>query len=114
MEFPHGQTVYRDRPVQVPDRYNPEAKRPGNTVETITLEGAFVSSSSSTSLKNATRNEVLTAKSLYCQPSADVQVGDTIRVGTETYQVDAVPAADTNPFTGWQPVVEIPLKGVKG
>lgn len=114
MQFPHGQTVYRDRPKRQPDRYNPSASRPTTGVDTITIENAFVASSSSRSLKTAARNEVLTSKSLYCAPGVDVKLGDIIRVGSDKYTVDEVPAADTNPFTGWQPVVEIPLTNAKG
>ena len=117
MDFDYGQTVYRDRRRQITDPYNP-----GTTVEgdfdpalTVALEGAFVASSSSSSLANATRVQILTAKSLFLtDPTADVRARDQIRVGTDTYQVEERPAADMNPFTGWQPAVEIPIVLVEG
>ena len=82
--------------------------------ETITIPGAFVASSSSSSLKNATRGEVLTAKSLYCAPDADVQVGDRIRADGVEYYINVLPSADKNPFTGWRPASEIPLDNSLG
>ena len=126
MDFPNGTTVFRDRRALVTDPNHPSRQtRDGDwdVSLTIVLAGAFVASSSSSSTKNANRIEVLTAKSLYgTDPTADVVFGDRIRVGgTQSdltsgtaYLVDAVPDADTNPFTGWQPAVEIPLRRDEG
>lgn len=117
MDFPHGQTVLRDRRLRTADPYNPSSTVAGDwdTEHPLTVPGAFVASSTSTALQGATREQVLTNKSLYLtDPSADVQPGDRIRVGTETYMVQVRPAADVNPFTGWQPVMEIPLELVEG
>lgn len=121
MEFAHGQTVFRHRYPLIQDRYNPARKIPdySGTPETEPLERAFVASSSSVSVRDATRSQILTDKSLYLTDvSADVQVGD--RIGTTEdpdaaeFQIEVVPSADTNPFTGWQPVQEIPLEGAVG
>lgn len=116
MTFPHGETVYRDRPPQIPDPYNPQRTTSGRFEDgtTITLHGAFVASSSSNSVGNATRSQVLTAKSLYCEPKADVQKGDRIRTASGVWYVNELPTADVNPFTGWQPVREVPLDGALG
>lgn len=117
MDFPFGQTVYRDRRRPVADPYNPASTVPGSwndPLDTVRLDEAFVASSSSVRVTDATRTQILTAKSLYCDPDADVRAGDRIRVGDETYQVDAKPAADINPFTGWRPPQEIPLKEATG
>lgn len=111
MDFPFGQVVQRDRRVLVPDPYNPEEMIPGSwdNVTTITLARAFVASSTSTGPSDATRSQVLESKSLFCAPDADVQVGDRIRAGESTFYVNALPESDINPFTGWQPVREVPL-----
>ena len=125
MDFEFGETVHRDRRPGIADPYNPARTVPGDWAgaETIVLELAFVAASSSRALTTATRMQMLTAKSLYLtEPDADVKAGDRIRVGgTEDdldsgtpYMVPARPAGDTNPFTGWQPVVEIPLELVEG
>lgn len=118
MEFPGGETVVRERRLPVPDPYDPGATVPGSwedPLATLSIENAFIGSSSSVAPVDATRSQVLTEKSLYCtNPDVDVQVGDRIRRGTEIFYVNARPAADTNPFTSWQPVVEIPLDMTEG
>lgn len=123
MGFPFGQTVYRDRKGQVTDPYNTAKTTEGDWDQSLTIEisGAFIASSSSNRVSDATRVEILTDKSLYLtDPNADVKARDRIRTadmsfGSGTgYMVTARPAADINPFTGWQPAVEIPLEFVEG
>lgn len=121
MDFLNGQTLYRHRYPLIPDPYNPTSKTSDYSANpvTIPLQAAFISSSSSVAGRDATRAQILTEKSLYLRDvMADVQVGD--RIGTTDvptdaeYQLDVIPVADVNPFTGWQPVKEIPLEGVTG
>ena len=116
MDFPHAEPLQRLRYPSIPDPYFPE-----NSV--IDLDGVpvtvmiagFVSSSSSYPVTDATRSQIVTSKSLYLtDPDADVRVDDRIVSGPHTYRVDAVPEADRNPFTGWRPVVEIPIEEVLG
>lgn len=118
MVFEHGETVYRDRRKPVVDPFNPDATKPGKWSDpllTIPLAGAFVASSSSTAITSETRTQVITAKSLYCtDPDVDVVPGDRIRWGDSQLFVPARSEADVNPFTGWQPVVEIPLEETEG
>lgn len=112
MQFPHGELVERDRRPEEADPYNPDRVTPGSwdDATTIELEAAFVASSSSTAVQDATRSQILGSKSLYLTDvDADVQVGDRIRAGGRAYYVNEIPEADVNPFTGWQPVQEIPL-----
>ena len=129
MEFPGGETVVRERRQPVIDPYNPDARVPGSWEDPLAyleLEEAFIASSSSTAPLDATRSQILTEKSLYLtDPDADVRAGDRVRRGGsegedgvwrggEVLYVNVRPAADTNPFTGWQPVVEIPLDMTEG
>lgn len=130
MEFPFGELVVRERRQPVIDPYDPDTQVPGSwddPLDYLELEDAFVASSSSTAPLDATRSQILTEKSLYLtDPFADVQPGDRVRrggtkdegggtwSGGEVFYVNARPAADTNPFTGWQPVVEIPLDLTEG
>lgn len=117
MEFPDGTTVYRDRRREVPSEYVPGETTPGSwdDVDTIEIREAFVASSSSSSLRNATRSQVLTSKSLYLtDPTADVRPLDRIRAGAAVYYVHVRPEADVNPFTGWQPVLEVPIETTEG
>lgn len=116
MDFPHGQAVVRLRAGEKVDPYSQKVTRTdwGDPVE-LPLPGAFVASASSSSSLGSLRQTVTTTKSLYLSDAAaDVLVGDRIRWGATTYVVDAKPEADVNPFTGWSPVLEIPLLEVTG
>lgn len=118
MEFAFGESIVRERRPQVPDPYKPDRTVAGpwtGPLDELPIEGAFISSSSSVAPVDATRRQVLTDKSLYCtDPDVDVRVGDRIRRGDDLFYVNARPAADTNPFTGWRPAVEIPLDMTEG
>ncbi|TFD58036.1 hypothetical protein E3T43_07255 [Cryobacterium sp. Hh7] len=116
MEFAAGQSVLCDRRKLITDPYNPDSttQGPWSDALTISVDGAFIASSSSTAVSSATRTQILSEKSLYCPPEADVVEGDRVRLGARTYTVEAIPEADTNPFTGWQPVQEVPLTEVLG
>ncbi|CAD5999257.1 conserved protein of unknown function [Agreia sp. COWG] len=111
-----GPTVQRDRRQPIPDPRSGTTKPgPWAEAEAIDIENAFIGSTSSDAPADATRSQIITAKSLYLtDPDADVLPGDRIRAGSDTYFVHVRPAADTNPFTGWQPVVEIPLENTEG
>lgn len=118
MEFPHGETVTRERRMPVIDPYDPTTSVPGSwddPLDVLPLPSCFVDSASSTSTNDATRSPVSTSKSLYStDPSVDVQVGDRIRRGSDLFYVRERTEADTNPFSGWRPVVEIPLSMEEG
>lgn len=115
MFFPFGESVVRVRRREVPDPYSGDvALGDWDSAGEVTIPGAYVSQSSSARSQTATRTQVLESKSLFCPPGADVTAADRIRVGAAVYEVDGVPAADVNPFTGWQPVQEIPLERVVG
>lgn len=115
--FPAGQTVYRDRRKLVADPYNPDKLTPGSwdDVDTITIPGVFISSAGSSAIPDATRTQVLANRTLYCDARDDVVVGDRIRTELgEVFAVTALPDADINPWSGWQPVREVPLEEVRG
>lgn len=115
MKFPHGRTVYRLRAGLIPDPYRPSEQIPGdwNNPDELPIPGAFIAQTSTSMLSNASREQALEAKSLFCEGEFDVAKGDRIRDGGEdapVYTIDGIPpAADTNPFTGWTPPREIPL-----
>lgn len=119
MEFQFGVTVYRLRPKAVWDQYS-NSFIPGNwdDPDELELPGAFIAQSSTAIVTSEARTQALEEKSLYLTDTeADVQVGDRIRQGTAgpaAFLVDGVPTADTNPFTGWQPAREIPLRAATG
>lgn len=114
--FPAGESVIRLRRKEITDPYSGKVTLGDWTDPSeATLDGAFVASSSTTSQSEAGRTELLEEKSLYLDdPDADVQAQDRIRAGGVIYQIDGMPSADKNPWTGWQPIREIPLKRVVG
>lgn len=125
MEFAFGQTVFRDRRSRIADPMNPARETEGDfdAELTIAIPGAHVASSSSVAPNDATRSQILNQKSLFVTDvSLDIRPRDRIRVGGTiddldsgtAYIVEALPAADSNPFTGWQPVQEIPLTSAIG
>lgn len=125
MGYPFGETVFRDRRARIADPYRPTVTTEDDWDPDLTIElpGAFIASSSSSARADATRSEILTDKSLYLtDPDADVIPRDRIRQGGTledldsgtAYMVKVRPQADTNPFTGWRPVAEIPLERVEG
>lgn len=118
MQFEHGETVYRLRPKQVFDpRSNTYILGDWADPEVVEIPGAFIAQSSTSGTADATRTQALESKSLYCAPDSDVRKGDRIRQGPEgapVFPVDGIPASDVNPFTGWQPVREVPLARAVG
>ncbi|MBF4628896.1 hypothetical protein [Curtobacterium flaccumfaciens] len=115
MDFAAGVSVTRQRARMAVDPYS---QRPvpadWTNPDLLVIESAFVASASSSPTGGELRQQIVTTKSLYCTPGADVRVGDRIVSGQHSYTVTALPEADTNPFTGWQPVQEIPLDEVLG
>lgn len=131
MEFPYGRTVYRLRAGLVDDEYSGgQVAGDWDRADVLKIPGAFVAQTSTSMLADATREQALEAKSLYCEGEFDVHKGDRVFTGTfdpplpegvrsipagtemlgEVYSIDGIPpAADTNPFTGWTPPREIPL-----
>lgn len=113
MDFAHGADVVRQRRRRVPDPYNPDRTTTApweDDPDTLPIADAFVSTSSSSAGFDAARGLVVTTRSLYCSdPTVDVQRGDRIVHPGGIGYVRTIPAADVNPFTGWQPVKEIVL-----
>lgn len=115
--FPFGDQVVRERRKPVVDPYDPEHMVPGSwdgDLDTLPLHGAFVNMSSNSGTTTETRVQALTSKSLFCAPDADVQVGDRVQAQGLIWYVNARPVGDVNPWTGWQPIVEIPLDLTEG
>ena len=119
MTFPHGSTVIRLRAGSADDPYSGRTSAiDWDSPEELVIEGAFVAQTSTSMMGDATREQALEAKSLFCEGDVDVQKGDRIREGGPggpIYSIDGIPpAADRNPFTGWRPPREIPLTRAVG
>ena len=111
MSYQHGEQVVRLRRREEYDEYSDTVTLGSwDNPDELPLDGAFVASSSTSARRGASRRELLEEKSLYLDdPDADVQAQDRIRAQGVAYQIDGMPSADVNPWTGWQPVREIPL-----
>lgn len=111
MQFDYGQRVTRERAKPVIDPYSGKPiGEDWSDPDVLELVDAFVSSSTSSANNSEVREQVTTAKSLYLDdPDADVRKGDRIRTPGHLYVIEVLPEADVNPFTGWQPVREVPL-----
>jgi hypothetical protein len=115
--FAAGQTVTRERRPKITDPHDPDHQIAGSwddvdpDDDTLEITGAYVAQSSTAATGDATRTQVLTTLSLYVEnPDADVLIGDRIiSDGNPPLYVNARPDAPRSPFTGWQPVLEIPL-----
>lgn len=107
--------VVRVRPKQIADPYSNGQVPAGWDKATETeIPGGWIAQSSTNRLVTATRAQLVESRSLYCDPSFDIAETDRIRDGGVTYEIDGLTAADTNPWTGWQPVREVPLSRVVG
>lgn len=108
--FPEGVSVVRQRPKPVWDRYaNQNVPGSWEDPDELPLADAYVGESSSSRVVGSSRTQILEFRSLFCDPAADVKVGDRIKDGDVVYEIEGIPDAPRNPFTGWQPVREIPL-----
>lgn len=119
MSFPFGRRVYRLRAKSIEDPYSKkQVKADWGDPEVLPIDGAFIAQTSTSMLTNASREQAVESKSLFCDGSFDIQKGDRIRDGEPggpIYSIDGIPpAADTNPFTGWTPPREIPLTRAVG
>ena len=115
MKFHHGQSVERLRAKLSLDPYSKKlSKADWTNPDVVTIAGAFVAQSSTTSQADASRTSGDESMSLYCAPDSDVRQFDRIRTSRGVYQIDGIPAADVNPFTGWQPVMETRLSRTVG
>lgn len=115
MEFPYGTTVYRLRPKQIWDEASETFKLGDWSDPDVTpLEGVHVEQSSTSTVGDATRTQALESLSVYIPDGVTVDLTklDRIRVGEDgapVYEIDGIPYAPRNPFTGWMPAREVPL-----
>ena len=52
---------------------------------------------------------VIVGKTVY-GPARELDSDDTLVIDGVAYQVDGLPGVWTNPFTGWAPGIEVPVK----
>ena len=81
------------------------------TTSTV-VAGAFAPGGSTEQVQG--QNVVITQPTLYLPPGTDVSAVDAIDIDGDRFEVDGTPTDWVNPFTGWNPGVEVRLKRVTG
>lgn len=120
MDFDTPQAFVRLRPQSSADSYNPQSQAADWTQPTndLDIEEASLSSSSSQRTPNGNREQTTsTAYLTVADPDADIRLGDRIRTKPDDgrlWEVTGFPSSDINPFTGWQPTLEVSLTEWKG
>ncbi|PKU96716.1 hypothetical protein CQR55_1051 [Bifidobacterium pseudolongum subsp. globosum] len=114
----HLTPCIRLRAAQSANPYNPRATANDWTKpDELAFSGALAASSSTRTPDGLDTATTTRAVLTVFDPSTDIRVGDRIRAEPDDgtlWQVTGVPARDLNPFTGWQPTLEIQLEEVKG
>lgn len=111
-----GRPLKRLRAPLVEDPYNPARTVSDwdGEVDELAFSG-FIATASSVMTPDGAREQVVTAVTLtVADPTVDIRRGDRIKDGSHVYTVDVVPSVDANPFTGWQPTLEVGLQEVEG
>ena len=115
MEFPHGETVTRQRGTPITDPYSGEATGISWATPTLlTLPGCGFNPGQSSEPVQDARNAVITRPEVYAPFGSDVLAGDRLVIRGDTYEVDGTPADWRSPFTGWESGMVIPLKRTEG
>lgn len=114
LSMPHAGSVLRARRTVVTDPYSQQPVPGGDWGADETIEGAHVTGAQSVLTEADGRQQQTTRPTLVCPAGADVRVGDRITDGDRVFEVAAHAAKATNPFTGWTPPQEVPLKEVTG
>lgn len=105
----------RRRRVQVPDPHNPARMVGGDWGAAVALPApSWVETNANTVVAGPARAMRVTVATLFCPQGTDVQFGDEISDGGLSWIVDAIPTSNVNPFTGWRPPMEVPLREVTG
>jgi hypothetical protein len=110
MDFPHGVMVtLRSTTTGDDDGL-------GNTTDTVTETAWGPCAVAPRYARESTDPQVppvIVGKVVY-GPPVDIDSDDTLVIDGVAYQVDGLPGEWTNPFTGWQPGIEVPVKRAAG
>ncbi len=116
--FSVTETVIRSRRTRIDSPLSADGTKLGewtDPLDVTEIHGCWVDQSSSNATSTADRITIMTSLSLYGPPTADVRAGDRIETADgQSYDVKVRPASSRNPWTGWSPLIEIPLTLVEG
>lgn len=110
-----GVKMRRQRAAQVKDSYNAMRTVPDwSTVDELDFYGFIASQSSAMTPDGAREENTATSILTVEDPGVDIRRGDRIVSDGRTFSVDGVPETDANPFTGWQPTMQVRIQEVTG
>lgn len=112
--FPYGETVTRQRAVQVSDPYSGETTASWTNPAEVTISGCAFDPGSSGETLDLARNVLTTQPKVYAPAGSDITAADRLVVRGVTYEVDGDVAEWRSPFTGWEPGIVVPLKRSEG
>lgn len=109
MNFPHGVTITLVSTTTTTDDFG------NGTTETVESQWGpcAVAPRYATESTDPRVPPVIVGKIVYGPPAA-IDSDDTLLIDGIAYQVDGLPGEWTNPFTGWQPGIEVPVKRAAG
>ena len=114
-EFAYGESIIRIRRTMVEDPYSGELTQGRwEDANELLIEGAAVAASSTTEQASPNRQMVITSMSVYGPSGMDVLPEDRIRDSRGLWDVTGENFAWRNPFTGWTPGDELPVRRVIG
>lgn len=114
MNFLYGETVTVTRPADRDEVGDPTAPPTSHELGNVAIAWGATRGSQATTSETDRRQTTVTRAQLYCQPGADIQAFDRVRLTDgNDYLVDGQPVLWKSPWDGWQPGVVVELTGVK-
>lgn len=110
MRFPHGQTITVLRPATRDEHGDPQGAPAPHTITGVAIAPG------ETETDFDRRETAVVEVTLYCPAGADIKAGDRVLLPGDsiTYAVDGQPKVwPPSPWTGWQPGIDVRVRGVK-
>ena len=104
--FPHGKTVTLVSTVTARDDYGDST----STVSETVVPDCAVAPRFATESTDPRVAPVMVGLTVYMPAGTAIDADDVLRIDGKLWQVDGLPAAWENPFTGWAPGLEVPVK----
>lgn len=105
MDFPHGVYVTLKSVTTAEDQYGNSS-----TTETTRRWGPVARAPRFADEQTGTRTVPVIVGEVLYGPKVAIDSDDLIVIGDETFAVDGLPGEWKNPFTGWDPGIEVPIK----
>lgn len=110
MRFPHGETITVIRATTTGTDDYGNAIEGWDTATETTIPGCAVALRSEPESGGYDSPAVLVGITVYAPAGTDIRHTDRVRVRGVLYEVDGIPGDWMNPFTGWNPGLEVALR----